>query len=258
SLEFAMVEAGAVYGGALVLPATQNVLRGIAPLAGAAPRELGIIANLMPAPRAPFIPPDMVGRPVVVVAGVFNGAPAMGEAAWAPLRALARPVSDTVGPMPFPAIYRLTEGAGAPAAAVNRSMFLETVDDTVVDTLLRAAESAPGPRALVQIRVLGGAVSDVPRGATAYAHRAAPVHILALAAAPSAAELGPGEAWANDVLDRLRSRSVGAYANFLDDEGESRVREAYPARTHRRLAAAKAVWDPDNVFRRNHNIRPSA
>ncbi len=258
SLEFNMVEAGEVYGGALLLPASENVLRGIAPLAGAAPRELGVIANLMPGPRAPFVPPDMVGRPVVVLAGVYNGHPAAGEAAWAPFRSLARPIADTLGPMPFPAIYRLTAGAGRPSAWVSRSMFVEVLDDTVVDALRQAYATAPGTRAMVQVRILGGAVADRPGDSTAYAHRAAPVHITAQATASSAEALGPCKAWADDLLDNLRGRSIGAYVNYLEDEGEARIREAYPARTHRRLAAAKAVWDPDNVFHRNHNIRPAA
>ena len=255
SLDFDMVEAGTVHGGALVLPASRDVLRGVAPLAGAAPRELGVIASLMPAPRAPFMPPDAVGRPVVLVVGVYNGDRAAGEAAWAPFRALARPIADTVGPIPYPDVYRLAPG-GPPAASVSRSAFVEVVDDVVVDALREAYASAPGTRAMVQLRVLGGAIGDRPGEATAYAHRAAPAHVLATATAPSPESLGPCEAWADDLLGALRSRSIGAYVNFLEDEGEARVREAYPARTYRRLAAAKAAWDPDNVFRRNHNIRP--
>ncbi len=257
SLEFSMVEAGEAYGGAVLLPVNQNVLRGIVPLAGAAPRELGVIVSLMPAPRAPFVPPDAIGRPVVVVAGVYNGDAAAGEAAWAPFKALARPVADTLGPMAFPAIYRLTAGAGTPSASVTRSMFLEVLDDTVVDALRYASETAPGARPLVQVRILGGAIGDRSAGSTAYAHRAAPVHVSAQVTAASADALGPCKAWADAFLDSLRCRSIGAYVNYLEDEGEARIREAYPARTYRRLAAAKAVWDPDNVFRRNHNILPA-
>ena len=256
SLEFDMVEAGTVYGGALVLPATRDVLRGLTPLAGAAPRDLGVIANLMSAPPAPFMPRDVVGRPVVMVAGVYNGDPASGEAAWAPFRALSKPIADTVAPMPYPHVYRLA-GAGPPVASVSRSAFLEVVDDAVVEALCAAYETAPGTRVMVQIRVLGGAISDRPAETTAYAHRGAPVHVLATATAASGESLGACRAWADDLLDALRGRSIGAYMNFLEDEGEARLREAYPARTYRRLAGVKAVWDPDNVFRRNHNIRPA-
>lgn len=257
SLEFGMVEAGMVYGGALLLPPTPDVLRGVTPLAGAAPRELGVIANVMPAPPAPFVPPEMIGRPVVVIVGCYNGDAEAGAEAWAPLRELARPIADVVGPIPYPALYRFTEAAAAPAVAVSRSMFVEVVDDMVVETLRAAYLASPGVRTMIQVRVLGGAVADVSSAATAYAHRSAPVHLLAVATAETPGAVGPCRDWADEILHQLRARGVGAYANFLEDEGEARVRDAYPNTTYRRLAAVKAAWDPDNVFRRNQNIRPA-
>ena len=50
----------------------------------------------------------------------------------------------------------------------------------------------------------------------------------------------------------------GCYAGFLADEGEERVRAAYSGATWERLAAMKATYDPDNVFRLNQNIPPTA
>ncbi len=257
SFEYRLVDAGLVYGGCLLLPATWNVLRGIAPLAAAAPEDLTVIADYMPAPPAPFVPEAMVGQPVVALLGVFSGDLARGEAAWAPFRALAKPIADLVGPMPYPAVYRFTESASLPGPAVNRGILLEAIDDGVVETLRDAYASSPGVMTLLQIRVVGGAMARVPADATAFAHRQAPVAVLALTRAESAEAMPAATAWADGVLARLRSRGVGAYSNFLEDEGEARVREAYPHSTYRRLAAAKAVWDPENVFRRNHNIRPA-
>jgi FAD/FMN-containing dehydrogenase len=45
--------------------------------------------------------------------------------------------------------------------------------------------------------------------------------------------------------------------NFLDEEGQDRVRSAYGAAKYARLVALKDAWDPDNFFRRNQNIPPS-
>jgi FAD/FMN-containing dehydrogenase len=50
----------------------------------------------------------------------------------------------------------------------------------------------------------------------------------------------------------------GAYVNFLLDEGEARVRAAYPGATWDRLRAIKAEYDPGNLFRLNQNIPPAA
>jgi Berberine and berberine like len=51
---------------------------------------------------------------------------------------------------------------------------------------------------------------------------------------------------------------VGAYVNFLDSDDAGRVPAAYGEATYRRLVALKDHHAPDNVFRLNHNIPPSA
>jgi len=255
ALEYRLVPAGMVYGGALLLPATRDVLRAIAPLAGGAPRELGVIVNLMPAPPAPFVPAEAIGQPAVVVLGAFNGDAAGGEAAWAPFRALATPIADVVGPMPYAALYRFTEGASRPVANAGRCAFLETLDDAAIDLLLDAYASSPGIQTIIQLRILGGAVADVAADATAYAHRSSPMLVAAMAVAATPDDITEVRAWADGVLAGLHRLATGAYVNFLEDEGEARIRAAYPAPTHRRLAAIKAAWDPENVFRRNQNIR---
>jgi FAD/FMN-containing dehydrogenase len=46
--------------------------------------------------------------------------------------------------------------------------------------------------------------------------------------------------------------------NFLGDEGRDRVRAAYGEETYARLVTLKDRYDPDNFFRLNQNIEPSA
>lgn len=62
---------------------------------------------------------------------------------------------------------------------------------------------------------------------------------------------------AGRCVARRAPAATGVYVNFLDVEGEARVRQAYPEATYRRLAETKARWDPANVLHRNQNIRPS-
>ena len=64
-------------------------------------------------------------------------------------------------------------------------------------------------------------------------------------------------AWVDDFRSALlQGGDQSAYVNFLGDEGEGRVRDAYPAETWNRLASVKARYDPDNLFHRNQNIAP--
>ena len=108
-----------------------------------------------------------------------------------------------------------------------------------------------------EIRVLGGAMARVPADATAFAHRHSRVmiNVAALYARPPSARSMPrGSA----AFRRAHDGDPGAYAGLLADEGEERVRAAYPGATWERLAAVKATYDPDNVFRLNQNIPPAA
>ena len=110
---------------------------------------------------------------------------------------------------------------------------------------------------MTQIRVLGGAMAGVPADATAFAHRDATVML-----SMHAASTDPTDRAEAPRLDRgatsTRSprRRCGVYSNFLEAEGDDRVRDAYPGGTYERLADVKRRYDPSNLFRRNQNIRP--
>jgi Berberine and berberine like len=107
---------------------------------------------------------------------------------------------------------------------------------------------------VAQLRVLGGAMARVPAAATAFAHRASRlmVNLAALDERPEAAE--EHRVWVDRFAAALRDGDARAYVNFLADEGEARVREAYPGPTWERLAAVKARYDPTNLFHRDQNI----
>jgi len=64
-------------------------------------------------------------------------------------------------------------------------------------------------------------------------------------------------AWAEELAGAIRQSDDGVYVNFLADEGEARIRAAYPGGTYERLAEIKRRYDPDNLFRLNQNIPPA-
>jgi FAD/FMN-containing dehydrogenase len=255
--QFRLHPVDAILGGVIFLPPTKDVLRALVPIAAAAPEELSIIAMLMPAPPAPFVPAPIHGQLALGLLFVYAGDPAAGQAAIAPFRAVATPLAEVVAPMPYPAIYEFTKGGEARGAAVTRSMFLETLDDAAIDTILSFATAPSAPTAITQIRVLGGAMARVDPSATAFAHRDAGVMVALITGFADPAEQPVHEAWTQAYFEALRPAATGVYANFLEDEGPARVREAYPGLTFRRLVEVKRHYDPTNVFHRNQNIPPA-
>ena len=245
-----------VFGGAIFLPGTRDVIASIMPLAEAAPEELSVIAFVMHAPPAPFIPADRVGELSVMLTFVYAGDQADGEVAIAPFRALAEPIADLAGPMPYPGIYAFTEEGAKPEAFIVRSAFLDRLDERVVDTIIKYMSRATTPGAMIQLRGLGGAMARVPSAATAFAHRAARVLFAIITVYEGPAE--PHVAWTEELFDVIRPQARGVYSNFLGNEGAQRLREAYPAATYERLAALKHRYDPANLFRLNQNIAPAS
>jgi FAD/FMN-containing dehydrogenase len=245
-----------VTGGMLALPATPATLAGLVAEAEAAPEELSLIANVLLAPPLPFVPPALVGEPLLLVTLVHAGPLDEGARAVAPFRALAPPVADFVRAMPYGEVFT-TEPQAAPPRAVVRTFFSDALDEDTAGELLDRLRASTAQVAAAQIRVLGGAVARVPMGATAYAHRRRRLMVNVAAVYASAAEDSLHRSWAEDAAAALRQGEDGAYVNFLDDEGEQRVRAAYPGPTWDRLVDVKRRYDPTNVFRMNQNVPPA-
>ena len=111
--------------------------------------------------------------------------------------------------------------------------------------------------AMTQIRILGGAMARVDASATAFAHRDAAVLVTLITPFQDPTELPVHTAWTQSYYEALRPNAIGVYANFLEDEGDARIREAYPNGTYERLAEVKRRYDPTNLFRLNQNIAPA-
>jgi FAD/FMN-containing dehydrogenase len=136
-------------------------------------------------------------------------------------------------------------------------MFLGSVDRRVATTIVDRIKQSTAPVSAVQLRVLGGALARIPADATAFAHRGSRIMANVAAMYQDPEEAAQHEEWVRDVMASLHDGDAGAYAGFLADEGEERVRAAYPGATYDRLAAVKARYDPDNLFRLNQNIAPA-
>jgi FAD/FMN-containing dehydrogenase len=250
-------EVDTIVGGMLILPATPEVIASFVAEAEAAPEELSTIANVMVAPPMPFLPAEVHGHLVVMAMLVYAGEIEAGERAVAPLRALAAPIVDMVKPMPYPEIYPPEDDDYHPVGSA-RTMFLEEIDHSVAETIVEYLQASRAQMAVAQLRVLGGAMARVPAEATAFAHRSSRIMVNVAALYERPDEAPAHEPWLTAFAAALRQGEGGAYVGFLGEEGEGRIREAYPGSTWNRLVKIKGRYDPTNLFRLNQNIRPGA
>lgn len=255
--KFQLHEVDMVLGGMLFLPATVDTIASFIAEAEAAPEELSTIANVMTAPPMPFLPEEVIGKPIIMAMMVFAGDPAEGEKIVAPFRALAAPYADMLRPMRYPEMYPPEEGGEYHPIAVSRTMFLDRVDHSVAEFILDRLQRSSGSMAVAQLRALGGAMARVPSNATAFAHRQSRImaNLAALYEKPEEKEVH--EEWVAEFFSSLQQSDRGMYVNFVGKEGEAHIRAAYPNGTWERLRKVKAKYDPDNLFRLNQNIPPA-
>jgi len=196
--------------------------------------------------------PPMMGRPSMVMLRCCYASAdaAAATAALAPFRGLAPVAADEVRVVPYAGV--LDETRMPPGMRVQmRNAFFRQLDNERAAAIVGLFRDG----AAVELRSLGGAFGRVPADATAFAHRDASVFLVAGTMLPPGA---PDEA-ADKALatwPAVAAQASGAYTGFSGQATDAEVAAAYPTATYQRLAAVKRRYDPDNVFHRNHNIRP--
>jgi FAD/FMN-containing dehydrogenase len=169
---------------------------------------------------------------------------------------------DMVQPMPYTALQSMLDAGGPPGTrAYMKAEFIEELDDQAIAKLVEHGSARPGPMAQILLEPMGGAISRVGEDDTALGRRDIPwcYHALALWMDPEPATEEAHVAWARALAADLEPHTTaGVYLNYTSDEGEERVRATYGPAKYERLVALKDKYDPENLFRLNQNIRPSA
>jgi FAD/FMN-containing dehydrogenase len=251
-----------VLGGMLMYPAEMagELTRHFRDFMASAPDEVGAAIAYISAPPLDFVPEPVRGQPVAGVVICYAGDPEEGEEAIRPLREFGPPAMDMVQPMPYVALQGLLE-AGNPKGMQNywTADFLAELPDEAVDVLVGKATRPVSPLSQIILMPGGGAVSRVDEDATAFGQRNAPFNVHYLSMWPDPADTEQNIAYTRDIADSMKPWTTGrAYLNFLGDEGIGRVEAAFGTEKYVRLQALKDEWDPENLFRHNQNIPPTA
>jgi FAD/FMN-containing dehydrogenase len=262
SFEFQVHPAGTVLAGLVMHPGAKmkDALRFWREFEVTAPEELTNGAMLIHAPEAPFVPEEAQGAPVVGLGGVYTGSIEKGEKALKSLREFGPPAADLFEPMPFTAAASMADFL-FPKGFQNywKSSFLTELSDSAIDTIVDFYERTPSPMTVIVLEHNGdGAMSRVPEDATAFGFRNWPYNFLVTSIWSDPADADANIQWTRELWEAMQPHLADAvYVNYLGDEGEDRVRKAYPPAKYERLVALKTECDPTNLFRINQNIKPA-
>jgi hypothetical protein len=223
------------------------------------PDELGTIVKFVTAPPLPVIPKELHGRQVMMVGTCYAGPPEDGEQVLRPLRAFRTPLLDLVRRTPY-----VEHQSGLDSTVLHgwhyywKATHLPELRDDLIDVIGTHAFASSSPLSYVAMFHLKGAVGRVAEGGTAFGNRRASHAIVLHGAWRPGEDFGDREtAWAKRFFAALGPFRQGVYVNFLaGDEDPGRVREAYGDSVYDRLVDVKTMYDPDNVFHHNQNIRP--
>ena len=226
--------------------------------ADSVPDELTTALVLRRAPAVDFIPQALHGQPVVGVACCWAGPVDRGERVLEPMRRFGSQVVDLIAPRPFVEHQQMFDPSFPRGIWVHsKATDVRSLSDDVLAVLLDYAGRVVSPGSGIIAWQLGGAVARMGNLETAFGSRSSAFLVDIVGVTDSELGFEQERAWARECWMALAPHHSGVYVNWLMEEGERRVREAYGEELYARLQAIKRRYDPENVFHLNQNIRPT-
>jgi len=257
--EFALYPVGPeILAGLLVFPMDQakQVLEKYREFVKSAPEELNVWVILRKAPPLPFLPENVHGKEVIVLAIFYAGDIAEGERLIDPLRSFGDAYGEHIGAQPYAQWQQAFDPLLTPGARNYwKSHNFTELSDGALDSMIEFAGKLPSPQCEIFVGLIEGAANRVPSDDMAYGHRDAKFVLNVHGRWDAAAQDETGIAWARAFFKAsLPYASAGAYVNFMTGDEGDRVAAAYGV-NYARLKQIKKKYDPENIFHNNQNIK---
>jgi FAD/FMN-containing dehydrogenase len=258
--EFRLSRVGTeVFAGPVYWPmeAAAPVLRFYRDWVADCPDELMTIVVQRRAPDLPVVPRELVGRHVIVVIACYAGPVDDAERVLRPLKSFGRPLLDLCEPQPY-LVHQSTFDGAFPHGwwYYVRSCDVAALTDDVIDIVVEYGRRIVSPVTSTALWQGGGAVARIAENETAFHGRQAAFTFNINGNAYTADGFDAERQWVRNYWSALAPHHTSVYVNFLMDEGQERVEQAYGVAKYDRLTALKRKYDPHNVLRLNQNIRP--
>ena len=222
-----------------------------------APFDLKWNINLRLAPHTEKVPAELRGRPVASSSLVWTGAPEAGRKYVEHVLSLCSPDSVSSKLVPFLDLQTMADSDFPHGRRYyTKSGYFTWLDGSSIDRMTEAVGTIPSPETMIELAYLGGAAGQVAAEETAFGDRSAPFVMTLLANWPDESGDMGHISWVRGLFKQLRpAMKPGVYVNFMSDDEQDRVHEAYQQRWDR-MVAVKSHYDPGNFFRLNQNVPP--
>lgn len=261
SFKFKLVRVKNVYAGPMFWPMekAREAMKFYDDITKNASRDLyGFFAFLTVPPAAPF-PEHLWNQKVCGVVWSYTGPMDRAEEVFKPIRAFGPPILDFVSEIPMPALNGMFDALYPPGLQWYwRAHFIKELSEESITTNIEFGSKLPSMHSTTHLYPVDGACHDVGPGDTAWTNRDARWSQVIVGVDPEPSNARKVSQWCKDYHTALGPHAMGgAYVNFMMDEGRDRVKESY-GRNYERLVQVKSMYDPDNFFHINQNIRPGS
>ena len=253
SFQYRVTPISTVLGGIVAYghESARETIGGFAQVCASASDDYGIQCGLVHSP-------DGSGAKITAVLQCHTGDPGDAEAESKAARKLGPALLDTITPMPYSMVNRLSD-ASFPRGALNywKAAYLKDLTPDAISMLVAAYDEVPSPMSCIVIEYLHGAATRVASDATAFPHRSPGFSVLVLGQWLDPRESDANIGWTRDTFEALRPFTrTGHYVNYLSADDAGLVRDAYTTNWER-LVDVKRRYDPNNIFKGNQNIDPA-
>jgi FAD/FMN-containing dehydrogenase len=138
-----------------------------------------------------------------------------------------------------------------------KSSFMDELTDPAIEVLAEYAVSRPSSLVFAPaIEHWHGATTRIGPTDTAFPHRTHPFNFFAWSTWVDPAQTDLHMRWTRQFWDDMKPHlASGSYVNYISDDEDGTARAAFGP-NYERLATLKNRYDPTNLFRMNHNVRP--
>lgn len=219
--------------------------------------ELQCYAFFLNVPPVEPFPQEYHGKTTCALVACHSGDPEKGKTELQTLQDYGDPFLKFLQPIEYTAIQKSFD-AGVPKGLrwFTKAHYLDKLDDTAIDILLEQTQPLPGAYTMTYLEPLGGGVNMRDISATAFPHRDKAYSLHIFPGWSDAADDEKNITWAKDFHRAIQKETAGGvYVNLMSHDEKELIKAAY-GENYDRLVEVKKKWDPENLFRSNHNIKP--